>query len=73
MDQLKNDTLRLRIFIPCWLVKWVYEQLAKHLNANCTITIYVDLVLPGIGNQRHDKEYEKYKMNTRNLRITSQW
>ena len=37
------------------------------------ITIYVDLILPGIGNQRHDKEYERYKMNTRNLRITSQW
>ena len=69
MAQLEYDTLRLRIFIPCWLVKWVYEQLAKHLNSNCTITIYVDLVLPGIGNQRHDKEYEKYKMNTRNLRI----
>ena len=53
--------MRLRIFIPCWLVKWVYEQLAKHLNSNCTITIYVDLVLPGIGNQRHDKEYENIK------------
>ena len=33
------------------------------------ITIYVDLVLPGIGNQRHDKEYEKYKMNTRKVVI----
>ena len=69
MAQLEYDTLRLRIFISCWLVKWVYEELAKDLSSNCMITIYVDLVLSGIENQRHDKEYERYKMNTRNGNI----
>ena len=59
MAQIEYDALRLRISISCWLVKWVYRQHAKHLNSNCMITIYVDLVLPVIENQRHDKEYEK--------------
>ena len=63
MAENEYDTLRLKIFITCWLVKWVYGQLAKHLNSNCMITIYVDLVLSGIENQRHDKEYERCKIN----------
>ena len=50
----------------------VYEELAKHLSSNCMITIYVDLVLFGTENQRRDKKYERCKMNTHNLRITSQ-